>query len=241
MNPMTNTIRLCAAVLIISVLSACNSTPRRDPEYAVSLPAAHLSPDSAQAATGAIFQRGHELAFFEDVKARRIGDILTIQLNESHDASKTADTDLARKHASSVTNPTILGTTPQFNLPGVLPLANTTGNSLETSLAAEHDFEGASDSKLSNSLQGNLTVTVADVFPNGNLLVRGEKRLNLNQGNEYIKISGIVRPIDIASDNTVPSTKVADATIIYNGDGAVADSNRAGWLTRFFMSAVSPF
>lgn len=233
--------RLFTAALAALVLAGCNSTPRRDPEYAVSLPAAHPGPQPQQAVTGSIYQSGYDLAFFEDVKARRIGDILTIRLDENHNAQKSADTDLARNHSSSVTNPTILGTTPQFNLPGVLPLASTTNNSLETRLAAEHDFAGESDSQLSNSLTGNLTVTVADVFPNGNLLVRGEKRLNLNQGNEYIKISGIVRPIDIATDNTVPSTKVADATIIYNGDGAVADANRAGWLTRFFMSAASPF
>jgi flagellar L-ring protein precursor FlgH len=82
---------------------------------------------------------------------------------------------------------------------------------------------------------------VADVLPNGYLYVRGEKRLNFNQGNEYVKIAGIVRPADIALDNSVPSTKVADATIIYNGDGAGADANKLGWLARFFMSAVFPF
>jgi flagellar L-ring protein precursor FlgH len=84
-------------------------------------------------------------------------------------------------------------------------------------------------------------VTVADVLPNGNLVVRGEKRVGINQGNEYVKISGIVRPLDIAADNTIASTKVADATIIYNGDGQTASANKAGWLTRFFTSVLSPF
>ena len=79
------------------------------------------------------------------------------------------------------------------------------------------------------------------LLEDGNLFVRGEKRLNLNQGNEYVKISGIVRPVDIASDNSVPSTKIADATIIYNGDGAGADANKLGWIARFFISAVFPF
>ncbi len=241
MTLVERTIRLMLIALLLGALVGCNTTPRRDPEYAASLPAAHPGPQMAQAATGGIYQNGYDLAFFEDVKARRIGDILTIRLDESHNAQKTADTDLARNSSSSITNPTILGTTPQFSLPGILPLASTTDNTLETRLAGEHDFTGESDSQLSNSLSGNLTVTVADVLPNGNLLVRGEKRLNINQGNEYVKISGIVRPIDIATDNTVASTKVADATIIYNGDGAVADSNRAGWLTRFFISAASPF
>ena len=122
-----------------------------------------------------------------------------------------------------------------------MPLASTEDNNLSTNLSSSNTFSGESDSAQSNSLNGDITVTVADVFPNGNLYVRGEKRLNLNQGNEYIKISGIVRPVDIGSDNTVSSTKVADATIIYNGDGAGADANKLGWIARFFISAVFPF
>jgi flagellar L-ring protein FlgH len=84
-------------------------------------------------------------------------------------------------------------------------------------------------------------VTVADVLPNGNLVVRGEKWLTLNQGDEYIQISGIVRPIDIRTDNTVLSGLVADARITYSGKGMVADSNKMGWLSRFFASAIWPF
>lgn len=237
---MSRPLRLLLLAVIAGLLCACNSTPRRDPEYAAVYPAAHAAPEPRQAVSGSIYQAGYDVALFEDVKARRIGDILTIVLTENNNAQKSSDTEIARTHSSAVENPTILGTTPQFNLPNVLPLANTTDNTLESRLASQHDFSGEADSNLSNSLTGNLTVTVADVLPNGNLMVRGEKRLNINQGNEYIKISGIVRPIDVASDNTVPSTKVADATIIYNGDGAVADANRTGWLTRFFLSAMSP-
>ena len=233
-------IRSLLLPLLVIQLVACNTVPRRDPEFSVSLPAAHPSPQLAQASSGAIFQTGYDRALFEDVKARRIGDILTIRLNENHNAQKTADSEIDKNNSSTVTNPTLLGATPQFNLPNVLPLSSTTNNTLESNLSATHAFSGEADSQLSNSVTGNLTVTVADVLPNGNLVVRGEKRLNLNQGNEYIKISGIVRPIDIASDNSVDSNRVADATIIYNGDGAAADANRPGWLTRFFISAASP-
>lgn len=230
-----------ALVAALLASSGCNTAPRRDPEYAASYPAAHASPLPAQATSGAIYQTGYDVALFEDVKARRIGDILTIRLAESTNAQKQADTAVTRSSDSSIDNPTILGTSPLFNLPGVLPLASTTDNTLASNLGAEHDFEGAADSQLSNSLRGDITVTIADVLPNGNLVVRGEKRLNLNQGNEYVKIVGIVRPIDIATDNSVPSTRVADATIIYNGDGVTADANRVGWLQRFFTSAVFPF
>jgi flagellar L-ring protein FlgH len=229
------------ACLAMLASAGCNTAPRRDPDFAASYPAVHASVEPAQAASGAIFQRGHDITLFEDAKARRIGDILTIRLAESTNAQKQADTAVTRSSDSSIDNPTILGSSPLFDLPGVLPLAGTEDNTLASNLGAEHDFAGAADTQLSNSLRGDLTVTIADVLPNGNLVVRGEKRLNLNQGNEYVKISGIVRPIDIATDNSVPSTKVADATIIYNGDGATADSNRVGWLQRFFTSAVFPF
>lgn len=237
MNTSRNTI--LAALISLLLLSGCNTTPpRRDPAYSASYPAAFEQP--VQARTGSIYHAGYDIAFFEDIKARRIGDILTIQLTESTNASKSSSTDVNRDQSTTVTNPTVLGATPQFNLPGVLPLTPTTDNTLESSLSSSNEFEGGSDSEQSNSLTGDITVTVADVLPNGNLLVRGEKRLNLNQGNEYVKISGIVRPVDISVANTVPSTKVGDATIVYSADGAVADANKMGWLSRFFISAVFP-
>ena len=93
----------------------------------------------------------------------------------------------------------------------------------------------------SNLLEGDITVTVVEVLPNGYLMVRGEKRIGINQGNEYIRLSGIVRPIDIDSTNTILSTRLADPTIIYVGDGVLADSNEMGWLSRFFVSGLFPF
>lgn len=233
--------RLLLVLTSVALLAGCNSTPRRDPEFAASYPAAHVAPQARQAASGAIYQAGYDIAFFEDLKARRIGDILTIRLAEANNAEKSADSTIDRTSGTTIENPTILGSAAQFNLPNVLPLANTRNNTLETNLSAQHGFEGESDARLSNRLTGDITVTVADVLPNGNLFVRGEKRLNINDGNEYIKLSGIVRPVDIATDNSIPSTKVADATIVYNGDGAGADVNRPGWLTRFFVSVASPF
>lgn len=220
-------------------LAGCNSTPIRDPEYAPTYPAAVAAPPQAE--TGAIYQTTYNVALFEDVKARRVGDILTIHLVESTNASKSSSNAVDRAQTSQVDNPTILGATPKFPLPGALPLSITDNNTLETKLKSDSTFKGKADTAQKNSLSGDISVTVADVFPNGNLLVRGEKRLNLNQGNEYVKISGIVRPLDIQGDNSVLSTKVADATIVYSGDGAAADANKVGWLTRFFASALFPF
>ena len=109
------------------------------------------------------------------------------------------------------------------------------------SLAPSRSFDGEGDSSQSNSLTGELTVTVVDILPNGNLVVQGEKWFTLNQGKEYIRIAGVLRPMDVQSDNTVSSTKLADAQIAYSGEGFVHDSNTQGWFTQFLNSKWWPF
>ncbi len=228
---------LCLATFC---LTACDNIPRRDPSFAASLPAP--LPQGRQQLTGAIYQAGHEIILFEDIKARRVGDVITIKLAERTNATKTAQTTATKDSSNQMDNPTLFGVSPAFALPGALPLAAAAAkNTLETRFGTKNAFNGKGDSKQSNSLTGDITVTVADVLPNGNLFVRGEKRLGLNQGNEYVRISGWVRPADIGSDNTVLSTRIADATISYAGDGQVADANKAGWLSRFFFSSLFPF
>ncbi|HMM78347.1 MAG TPA: flagellar basal body L-ring protein FlgH [Gammaproteobacteria bacterium] len=232
--------RLLALLAAAALLAGCNTTPRRDPGFAASYPAPLEVPQARQAATGSIYQAGYDVVLFEDSRARRIGDILTIRLTESTNATKSQSNDISKDHETSIDNPTILGANPAFGLPGLLPLSDTDNNTLETEIGGNTQFKGESDTAQRNSLSGDISVTVADVLPNGNLVVRGEKRLNLNSGNEYVKIAGIVRPLDIAANNVVPSTKVADATIIYTGEGAESDATKMGWLGRFFTSALFP-
>lgn len=236
--PLERRCRMVALVLL-GLVAGCTSAPRRDPEFAVSLP-----PASAQAEpqyNGAIYQSGYALAFFEDIKARRVGDTLTVRLAENTTSSKDQSATLSKTTSSNIDEPTILGTQAQFDVPGVLPLANTTNLGLASSLDSTHEFDGSSDASQSNQISGDITVTVAEVLPNGNLVVRGEKRLNLTEGNEYVKISGIVRPADIGADNSVQSTRLADATIVYNGDGQNGAATKLGWLAKFFTSALLPF
>ena len=232
----------CMTVLGLVVaalaLGGCNSTPTRDPAFAAVRPAPVPPPPSTQ---GSIFSRGHNLVLFEDITARRVGDILTIALNESTDASKSAETTIERNNDTEISNPTIFGTSPEFSLPGGVPLITASDLNLETRLQSSTDFDGEAESTQSNRLSGNISVTVAEVLPNGNLVVQGEKILTLNQGHEHVRISGIVRPEDIGPSNVVDSNRVANARIIYAGEGAVADSNVMGWLARFFISILMPF
>ncbi len=176
-------------------------------------------------ASGTIYQASHSLALFEDVKARRVGDTVTIRLAESTQASKSASTAAKKDSTIDTGAPTLLGSGVTLNGEALL----------NNKWSSAQDFAGKGSSSQSNSLNGNITVTVAEVFPNGNLFIRGEKWLTLNQGQEFVQISGIVRPVDIGPDNSIPSFKVADARITYSGSGALADSNRPGFLTRFFL------
>lgn len=180
---------------------------------------------------GSIYQTTRQFSLFDDLRARNVGDILTVRLVEQTQASKTASTDTSRATAIDTGNPTILGRT----------ITDDGLNVLSTSIESDQSFAGSASSSQSNQLSGDITVTVMQVLDNGNLMVRGEKWLTLNQGEEFIQISGIVRPADITLDNSVPSLRLADARITYSGKGQVANSNRPGWLNRFFTSIVWPF
>jgi flagellar L-ring protein FlgH len=229
---------LLAAMLALAITAGCASVPTRDPAYAATRPAA--LPDQAPN-PGAIYQQGRTMALFEDRLARHAGDILTIRLVESTSASKNASTSTKKETEVDVASPNVFGSTPQFSLPERVPLANTRQLELSATVDSKQKFSGEGDSSQGNSLSGSISVTVAEVLPNGNLIVRGEKLLTLNQGHEHIRIAGIVRPSDIAPDNSVLSTLVADAQITYAGEGVVADANSMGWLSRFFNSSWWPF
>jgi flagellar L-ring protein precursor FlgH len=223
---------------VILATGCMSNTAKRDPEYAAVRPVAI---EKVENSDGAIFDARSNIALFEDYRARRVGDILTVNLEEQTDAEKETETKISKSNSNSITNPTLFGTTPQFDLPGKLPLASTDDNNLAFSLGSEHSFSGAGDSDQSNKLSGSISVSVVEVLPNGNLLVRGEKVITINQGNEYIRISGMISPRDIDADNAISSKRIADAQISYVGDGPTQDANVMGWLGRFFVSAIMPF
>jgi flagellar L-ring protein precursor FlgH len=216
-------------LLIAVLLAGCGLLPAKSPKPDAA--GARVLPPPTPRTDGAIYQAGQQMELFADLKARRVGDVLTIVLNESTNAAKTAVTKTAKTTSTANTGPTIFGKT--ITTHGV-PILN-------TSLSGADSFDGEGSSAQSNSLAGSLTVTVVDVQANGNLVVQGGKTLQLNQGDEFVHISGVIRPADIATNNTVTSDKLADAHISYSGKGAVDSSNRMGWLARFFNSPFAPF
>lgn len=216
-----------AVVLALVVLQGCTamSRPRAmpdDPAYSPVRAEAMMQRDPE---SGAIYQTSRNYSLYGDTVALNVGDILTVTLEESTRASKNAESSISKDNEISMLDPRILGK----------------GNiGVETDIDLERDFRGQAEADQSNSLNGNITVTVTEVLPNGVLHIRGEKWLSLTNGDEYIRLTGLVRPQDISPDNTVASNRIADARIAYGGTGDFDQANQMGWLARFFNSEWFP-
>lgn len=241
MKPRRNDTVSLGALALVALLAGCASGRQPDPAFAPTRPP---NPKPLELNNGAIYQDSFAMRLFEDQRARRVGDILTITLAETTTASKKADTTSKKKDDIDLKSPTLLGSSVDFDIPGELkkgvPLSKISHNDLSVSATGNREFTGSGASSQSNTLTGSISVTVVEVLSNGNLVVRGEKIVGINEGDEFVQLSGIVRPQDIRPDNTVPSTYVANAQIRYGGSGAVADATAHGWLSKFFL-AFWPF
>lgn len=208
-------------------LSACVTTA---PSTAVHQPmTVRPEPRLAVApANGAIYNVANARPLFEDRRARYVGDTLIISIIEKTQASKKSDTKAERSHTVDLSVPTISG----------MPFKGAQG----TAVAAENSnkFGGKGENSSSNDFTGTIAVTVIEVYPNGNLLVSGEKQIGLKEGEEFVRFSGVVNPNNITSSNTVQSTQVADARMEFKANGFIDSAQVMGWLGRFFLSFL-PF
>ena len=216
--------------LLLVVLSGCAQMPRPS---VVGEQERILIPDPPQRlANGSIYQPQRGIRpLFEDRRPRMPGDILTIILDEEVSATKTAQSSASRNGSANLN----MGQLP-------LPLTERIAEleELGFDVSGGSDFSGGGDASASNTFTGTITVSVNEVMPNGNLRVRGEKQIAINQGVEFIRFSGVVNPRTISGQNTVPSNTVADARIEYVGDGYISEAQHMGWMQRFFLN-VSPF
>ena len=222
---------LVSVILLLGLGGCADMSPSPinpgNPQYSAVLPP---PPRPAEQNDGSIYQSATAVSLFSDQRAYRIGDLLTVVFDESTNASKSADTSTSRDTRINAAAPTVFGQSVLYH--GV-PV-------LSAGLTSKNGFTGKGQSTQSNTLSGTLTVSVAQVLSNGDLVVQGEKRLMINQGSEYIRLRGIVRAADITPQDTVLSTQIADAHIAYVGRGQLNDANRAGWLARLF-NAWWPF
>lgn len=217
----------CARALVAVVgafaLSGCVMLPpQAPPDQVLPPPPVSVAP---QGEAGGLFTPQTPWTLVSDSRAFRPGDVLTVVLQEVTQARKSADTSIG-KESSIAIEPIIAG-----------------GDALDTdlSISGKRKFGGSASSVQQNALQGSITVIVEEVLPNGLLLIRGEKSLYLNQGEEFVRVAGYVRAQDIDSANRVSSQRIANARIAYSGRGPLNNANSAGWLTRFFSSPWMPF
>jgi flagellar L-ring protein precursor FlgH len=224
---MKKTLSIIPLLAVLAVLAGCVTTA---PTTAIHQPMsvrpearAYVAPSS-----GAIFNVASARPLFEDRRARFVGDTLTIAIAEKVQASKKSENKTTRSQAVDVTVPTIVG----------MPFKGAQGTALSAS--DTNNFTGTGQNTSSNDFTGTITVTVIEVYPNGNLLVSGEKQIGLKEGEEFVRFSGVVNPNTITSANTVTSTQIADARIEYKANGFIDSAQVMGWLGRFFLTFL-PF
>lgn len=232
-------LRISLMTLSMLVLSGCNT----DPSTAVRQPMTirpNPAPPAAQA-DGAIYHVANSRPLFEDRRARFVGDTLMVNLVEKSSAKKTSDGSSTRTGSAGVTigTPTILGYTPT-----TLPLLpnNSAAKNINSSFSSSSSMKSteAENNTNTNTISGSITVTVLEVLPNGNLIVSGEKQLAINEGTEFVRLSGVVNPMNISNANTINSTQLADARIESKEKQRMDTSQVISMLSRFFL-ALLPF
>lgn len=218
------------ALLILSGCEALNPpAPGKDPEFAPTYPTTP-DPKELRKVSGAIYSPETVVPLFETARARHAGDILTIILVENTDARQVMTTTQRKNERAEITNPIFLGR----------PISLGSGYSLDMDLENQRQFTGQGQTVQNNKLIGSMSVTVAKVLANGNLVVQGEKWVRINQSKEFVQVSGIVRPRDIGIDNAVNSDRVANARIYYGGVGQVNNANAQGWFSKFLWGQLAP-
>lgn len=217
----------------IMLFSGCEllrpPAPGRNPAYAPTYPTSP-NPKAQRYVHGAIYNPETSLPLFETPRARHVGDILTIRLVEQTVGEKKATSRQRKNDKIQITNDTIFGR----------PVNLGSGYNFDFNINAKRQFDGEGQSQQNNKLNGSISVTVARVLANGNMIVQGEKWIQIDQGQEYIRLSGIVRPQDITPDNTVSSNRVANARISYGGVGQINNTNAQGWFSRILWSPLFP-
>lgn len=215
---------ILATLLLAGCITTTPSTSVHQPMTA--RPVAVVPP---AVANGTIYQAAYNYQpLFEDRRARRVGDTLTINIVENTSADKKSNTTTNRSSDNNISVPTVAG------MPGKMFQGAVLG------ATTDMKFSGDGQTTSNNVFTGTITVTVIDVYPNGNLLVSGEKQVGINHASEFIRFSGVVNPIYIAAGNSVNSVQVADARVEYRGSGQIENAQNMGWLSRFFLN-VLPF
>ncbi|PKN65459.1 MAG: flagellar biosynthesis protein FlgH [Deltaproteobacteria bacterium HGW-Deltaproteobacteria-15] len=226
-------------MIVLSAVSGCGTIPsltsdrnvRNMPEIPreVSIPVKEIPSD------GSLWRGNGQKSLFRDLRAREVGDLVTVNIAESSKASKKANTKTSRESSIEAGINNVLGW--EGKIKEIASLGNKNvraavdaNNLFKASLENEH--EGKGETNRDESMTASITARVTSVTPDGNLYITGTREVRVNNETQYITLTGLIRPEDISPDNTVLSSYIADAKIAYSGSGPVSDKQRPGWLTR---------
>ena len=214
------------------VLSGCaaQQVAGPSPDYAPVVPEPKVA---SSIPTGSIYSPSNADSWFGEKKTYEVGDVITVLLSESMNGSASATNEASRETSTDVLTAAQIA---RFGTPGGLLLDSQNGTPIDTTI----ESAGSGTTGQSASLTGTMTAQVVDVYPNGNLMIRGEKIVNFSTGSEVIQVKGIIRPQDVQPDNTVQSKRIASAQISYKGTGQNANASRTPWGTNLLM-AIWPF
>jgi flagellar L-ring protein precursor FlgH len=185
---------------------------------------------------GSLYSEDTRPDFFSDMKAQRVGDIITINIVETSRASKQASTSTSKSSSRSSTIDSFFG----LEQPGVLPTPGGFNLLKGVDYSGQSQFTGTGSTSRNENITAKVSARIIQVLPNTNLVIRGSQEILVNNEKQYITVQGVIRPADISTDNSVLSTYLADARIEYTGQGDLSRKQREGWLTRF-IDVIWPF
>jgi flagellar L-ring protein precursor FlgH len=227
---------LCFAVCLLAL--SCASTPKLPPPPPRYVYQSYPAEEARGPLAGSNSLWRDTASLYEDVKARRLNDLITINVVENISGSGTADTSASRKSSADATVNSLLGIPTNLNLANLYGKGNTFSPTVNGS--SQNDFKGSGATTRAGNLVGTITAKVVEVMPNGNLAIESRKEITINNEKQILILRGMVRPDDLAVDNSILSSRVADAEVFFVGDGVVQSKQNTGWLVKI-LDKVWPF
>jgi flagellar L-ring protein FlgH len=237
---LVNKVILTISLFLSIILSACSASHKAVDSRSTVIPKnLYAKATQSKPAEGALWPgntRGNFL--FGDDKAAKVGDIITVTINENATSTQSATTNTSKDSSIDMQTPNVLGLPSSLGVQNFLNMGTQFDPTINATIA--NSMQGTGTVTRNGTLSATISALITDIVPSGNLKIEGRRSVTINNEEQIMVLRGIVRPQDINFDNTIPSTLIADASISYTGEGVVADEQRKGWLAKV-LSKVWPF
>jgi flagellar L-ring protein FlgH len=238
---LVNNLILAISLFLLFSLAACSTPSHKavDSRSTIIPKNLYAKPIQQKPEEGALWPGNTRDNFlFGDDKAEKVGDIITVTINENATSTQSATTNTAKDSSINMQAPNVLGLPSNLGIQNFLNMGTQFDPTVNATIA--NSMQGTGTVTRNGTLTATISALITDILPGGNLRIEGRRSVTVNNEEQIMVLRGIVRPQDINFDNTIPSTLIADAAISYSGEGVVADEQRKGWLAKIF-SKVWPF